>query len=173
MVQFGAKKNKKKSSNSNKEAADQIDMKAVANTLQEIYRLEMSGHAQYKIASYYVNGKDAATLIPEFTLASTESSAHADMVIDKMSKMGIAPDPNEDPYDPKDYEGDTLLKDAYEHEGQAIAAYKKLLKLVTGKNPDLEDLATQQIVTETTDQNKFARLLGLRGKDYFKSYKDE
>lgn len=123
--------------------------KKVIDSLNRILELELAGVVRYMHYSFMIFGHNRIPIVAWLRDQATESSAHAVLAGEHITTFGGHPSLKIGPLlETSKHDVNEILKEAYEHEKTGLAAYYKLLELVTGKSILLEEYARDQIAAE-------------------------
>jgi bacterioferritin len=132
---------------------------AVLKQLNLLLEIELSGVARYLHYSFMIMGPNRIPITKWFRDQATEAMDHGVMMGEKITAYGGHPSvrvrqvPESDQHDMK-----TILLESLDFEREALDEYHKLLKLA-GDDVALEELARQQIVTETAHIEEVEKML--------------
>lgn len=138
----------------------EIDRKAVLEKLDRILEAELAGVVRYTHYSFMIFGYNRIPIIAWFGSQANESLLHArqagEMIthLDGHPSLAIGPLLETHRHDVGD-----ILREALQHEQQALQLYRELLALVEDRSIMLEEYARTQIAAEEQHSGELAKML--------------
>ena len=137
-----------------------FDKAAVAATLNRILELEMAGVVRYTHYSFMVFGYGRIPIVSWLRKQADEAILHAQEAgelithLEEHPSLGIGP-----LLDTHTHNIGDILREALEHEGAAMNAYRSLLRLVEGRSVLLEEYARRLISEEEMHADEINKML--------------
>jgi bacterioferritin len=137
-----------------------FDKAAVAATLNRILELEMAGVVRYTHYSFMVFGYGRIPIVSWLRKQADEAILHAQEAgelithLEEHPSLGIGP-----LLDTHTHNIGDILREALEHEGAAMSAYRSLLRLVEGRSVLLEEYARRLISEEEMHADEIGKML--------------
>ena len=117
--------------------------------LNRILELELAGVVRYMHYSFMIFGHSRIPIVSWLRAQADESQAHAVLAGELITTLGGHPSLKIGQLlETHKHSINDILKEAYEHEEEGLAEYRKLLKLVADKEIMLEEYARAQIYAE-------------------------
>lgn len=138
----------------------EIDRKAVLEKLDRILEAELAGVVRYTHYSFMIFGYNRIPIISWLGAQANESLLHArqagEMIthLDGHPSLAIGPLLETHRHDVGD-----ILREALQHEQQALQLYRELLALVEDRSIMLEEYARTQIAAEEQHSGELAKML--------------
>jgi bacterioferritin len=127
----------------------ELDAAATIGVLDEILRAELSGVVRYTHSSLMIVGPNRIPLVAFMKAQAAESLLHAQQVGEILTGLGGHPTQGIDPiHETHEHDIASILAEAWGHEQQALALYRKLLGIVTDRSVYLEEFARGMIGQE-------------------------
>lgn len=143
-----------------KERFGDIDFKEVVATLNQIIQEELAGVVRYTHYSLMVYGYNRIPIVSWLRGQANESLAHAQQAGELLTTMGEHPSLSIGHLlESHKHDIGDILKESLEAESVALNLYRKLLKLVDGKNVMLEEYARQMIYAEDMHRGEVDKML--------------
>ena len=143
----------------------ELDVKAVVAALNRIMESELSGVVRYTHYSLMVFGVDRIPLVDYLRAQATESLAHAEQAGEMVTHLGEHPSLAIGPLlETHKHDRVDVLREAFDHERQALALYQRLLKLVEGKSVMLEEYARSMVRAEEEHVGQMDKMLRSPGE---------
>lgn len=137
-----------------------IDFKEVVATLNQIIQEELAGVVRYTHYSLMVYGYNRIPIVSWLRGQADESLAHAQKAGEMLTTIGEHPSLSIGHLlESHKHDIGDILKESLEAEGVALNLYKKLLKLVDGKNVMLEEYAREMIYAEEMHRGEVDKML--------------
>lgn len=126
-----------------------IDKKVVIETLNKILELELAGVVRYTHYALMVYGYTRIPIIKWLSEQGDESLAHARHAGELITQLGGHPSLSIGPLlETHKHDIGDILRESLAHEGETLASYHKLLKLVEDRSVMLEEYAREMIYKE-------------------------
>ena len=128
---------------------NELDLKQVCTTLNEIMEYELAGVVRYTHSSMMVSGPYRLPIVTFLKEQAAESLMHAQLAGEKIA--GLDGHPSQKIAKIQETNRHTIkdiLEESLEHELHALSLYKKLLTSVENKSVYLEEYARSQIGEE-------------------------
>ncbi|MGY0504556.1 ferritin-like domain-containing protein [Luteimonas sp. e5] len=139
---------------------DNIDKKAVIDTLNTIMELELAGVVRYTHYSLMVYGYNRIPIVSWMKSNADESLVHANKAGELVTLLGGHPSLKIGPLlETERHDIGDMLRESLAHEQKALQAYYNLLKLVEGKSVLLEEYARQMIEDEELHADEVNKML--------------
>ncbi len=137
-----------------------IDRKAVTATLNKILELELAGVVRYTHYSLMVYGYTRIPIVKWLEEQADESLTHARLAGELITHFGGHPSLSIGPLlETHKHDIGDILRESLEHEGESLATYKKLLKMVEGHSVMLEEYARDLIFKEEQHLGEVDKML--------------
>lgn len=134
--------------------------KAVADVLNKIMEYELAGTVRYTHYSLMTFGYNRIPIVSWLRGQATESLAHATAAGELITQLGEHPSLGIGPLlETHQHDIGAILRESMEHERDALTHYYKLLKLVEGKNVQLEEYAREMIMQEEQHLGEVDKML--------------
>ena len=143
----------------------ELDKKAVLETLNRIMEYELAGVVRYTHYALMVYGYNRIPIVKWLSEQADESLAHARLAGDLVTwqgghpSLGIGPLLETEKHDVGD-----ILRESLTHEKQVLKIYEKLLELSEDRNVRLEEYARDQIAIELAHQDEVDKMLRTPGQ---------
>ncbi|HKQ30304.1 MAG TPA: ferritin-like domain-containing protein [Burkholderiales bacterium] len=126
-----------------------VDKKAVIETLNKILEQELAGVVRYTHYALMVYGYTRIPIVKWLSEQGDESLAHARQAGELITQLGGHPSLAIGPLlETHKHDIGDILRESLAHEGETLASYHKLLKLVEGRSVMLEEYARELIYKE-------------------------
>jgi len=126
-----------------------IDKDEVVAVLNRILEAELAGVVRYTHYSFLVFGFGRIPIVSWLRTQADESLAHAQQVGEWITTLGAYPSLAIGPLlDSHQHDIGAILRESLEAEGQSLALYRDLLRLVEGRSVAIEEFARQMIHAE-------------------------
>ncbi len=136
------------------------DTAKVVEILKRILELELAGLVRYLHYSFMVFGHNRIPIVSWLRSQADESQAHAVQAGEHITSLGGHPSLKIGPLlETHKHNVDEILREALSHEQQGLEEYRKLLKLVVGRNIMLEEYARAQIAAEEAHAADIGKML--------------
>lgn len=146
------------------------DVKAVVNILNQALATEIVCVLRYKRHFYMARGINKDSVAAEFLAHANEEQGHADLIAERITQLGGAPDFNPEGLATRSHseyvEGDSLLdmiKENLVAERVAIESYTEIIRYFGDKDPTSRRLMEQILAVEEEHANDMADLLEQQG----------
>ena len=146
------------------------DVKAVVNILNQALATEIVCVLRYKRHFYMARGINKDSVAAEFLAHANEEQGHADLIAERITQLGGAPDFNPEGLATRSHseyiEGDTLvdmIKENLVAERIAIESYTEIIRYFGDKDPTSRRLMEQILAVEEEHANDMADLLEQQG----------
>jgi bacterioferritin len=137
-----------------------MNTKAVAAALNKIMEYELAGTVRYTHYSLMTFGYNRIPIVSWLRGQATESLAHATAAGELLTQLGEHPSLGIGPLlETHQHDIGAILRESMQHERDALAHYYKLLKLVEGKNVQLEEYAREMIMQEEQHLGEVDKML--------------
>jgi bacterioferritin len=137
-----------------------FNTKAVADTLNKIMEYELAGTVRYTHYSLMTFGYNRIPIVGWLRGQATESLAHAQAAGELITQLGEHPSLGIGPLlETHQHDMGDILRESLQHERDSLAHYYKLLKLVEGKNVQLEEYAREMIMAEEQHISEVDKML--------------
>ena len=128
----------------------QTESDQVIESLNRILELELAGLVRYMHYSFMVFGHNRIPIVSWLRGQATESQDHAIQAGEHITNLGGHPSLKIGSLlETHKHNVDEILGEAYAHEEEGLAEYRRLLEMVTGRSIMLEEYARDQIAAET------------------------
>jgi bacterioferritin len=136
----------------------------IVAVLNRLLEAELAGVVRYTHYSFLVFGFGRIPIVSWLRDQATESLTHAHQVGEWITTLGAYPSLTIGPLlDSHKHDIAAMLRESLDAEGNALALYRELLELVTGRSVALEEFARQMIHAEelhAADVDKMLRKPG-------------
>jgi bacterioferritin len=140
--------------------SDQLDTEATIAILNRILELELAGVVRYLHYSFMIFGHHRIPIRKWLLEQSDEGRGHAVLAGEHITTLGGHPSLKiGELLETQKHAVDDILNEAMAHEKVGLAEYRKLLKLVTGKDVLLEEYARQQVAAEEGHVAEISKML--------------
>ena len=137
-----------------------LNTKAVIAALNHIMEYELAGTVRYTHYSLMTYGYGRIPIVSWLRAQATESLAHATAAGELITQLGGHPSLGIGPLlETHKHDIGDILRESMQHEREALAHYYKLLKLVEGKNVQLEEYAREMIMQEEQHLGEVDKML--------------
>lgn len=137
-----------------------LDQGAVINQLNRILELELAGVVRYTHYSFMVYGFGRIPIVSWLRSQADESMMHAHEAGELITQLDGEPSLGIGPLlESHSHDTGVILEESLRHEGDALAAYEKLLELVEGRSVLLEEYASRLIADETRHVGDVRKML--------------
>jgi bacterioferritin len=134
--------------------------KDVIAALNNIMEYELAGTVRYTHYSLMTYGFNRIPIVSWLRGQATESLAHAQQAGELITQLGGHPSLGIGPLlETSKHDIGDILRESMQHERDALAHYYKLLKLVEGKNVQLEEYAREMIMLEEQHLGEVDKML--------------
>ena len=121
---------------------------------------ELAGTVRYTHYSLMTFGYNRIPIVSWLRGQATESLAHATAAGELLTQLGEHPSLGIGPLlETHQHDIGAILRESMQHERDALAHYYKLLKLVEGKNVQLEEYAREMIMQEEQHLGEVDKML--------------
>ena len=142
-----------------------MDKKKIVGVLNHILEMELAGVVRYTHYSLMVYGYNRIPIVSWLRAQANESLMHAQLVGEWITTLGEYPSLEIGPLlDSHQLDIGTMLRESLDTERQALDLYRKLLKLVEGKNVALEEFAREMIAAEEMHAAEVDKMLRKPGE---------
>lgn len=146
------------------------DVKTVVNILNQALATEIVCVLRYKRHFYMARGINKDSVAAEFLAHANEEQGHADLIAERITQLGGAPDFNPEGLATRSHseyiEGDSLvdmIKENLVAERVAIESYTEIIRYFGDKDPTSRRLMEQILAVEEEHANDMADLLEQQG----------
>ena len=146
------------------------DVRQVVDILNQALATEIVCVLRYKRHFYMARGINKDSVAAEFLQHANEEQGHADMIADRITQLGGAPDFNPQGLVSRSHseyvEGDSLIdmiKENLVAERIAIESYTEIIRYFGDKDPTSRRLMEQILAVEEEHANDMADLLEQQG----------
>jgi len=137
-----------------------MNTKAAIAALNKIMEYELAGTVRYTHYSLMTYGYGRIPIVSWLRAQATESLAHATAAGELITQLGGHPSLGIGPLlETHQHDIGDILRESMQHEREALAHYYKLLKLVEGKNVQLEEYAREMIMLEEQHLGEVDKML--------------
>lgn len=137
-----------------------LNVKAAIAALNHIMEYELAGTVRYTHYSLMTYGYNRIPIVSWLRGQATESLAHATAAGELITQLGGHPSLGIGPLlETHKHDIGDILRESMQHEREALAHYYKLLKLVEGKNVQLEEYAREMIMQEEQHLGEVDKML--------------
>lgn len=144
---------------------DAANKKTAIAALNHIMELELAGVVRYTHYSLMVYGFNRIPIVSWLKANATESLAHAHRAGEMVTLLGGHPSLKIGALlETEKHDIGDILRESFEQESSALAAYKALLKLVEGKSVLLEEYVREMIVNEEMHLDEVNKMLRRPGE---------
>ncbi len=144
---------------------DAAKKKTAINALNHIMELELAGVVRYTHYSLMVYGFNRIPIVSWLKANATESLAHAHRAGEMVTLLGGHPSLKIGALlETEKHDIGDILRESFEQESSALAAYKSLLKLVEGHSVLLEEYVREMIVNEEMHLDEVNKMLRRPGE---------
>lgn len=144
---------------------DAANKKTAIAALNHIMELELAGVVRYTHYSLMVYGFNRIPIVGWLKANATESLAHAHRAGEMVTLLGGHPSLKIGALlETEKHDIGDILRESFEQESSALAAYKALLKLVEGKSVLLEEYVREMIVNEEMHLDEVNKMLRRPGE---------
>jgi bacterioferritin len=138
----------------------QIDVKAVAATLNKIMEYELAGTVRYTHYSLMAYGYNRIPIVSWLRGQATESLDHATQAGELITQLGEHPSLAMGPLlETHKHDIGDILRESLQHERESLKLYYQLLEQVQGKSVQIEEYAREMIRTEETHLGEVDKML--------------
>jgi bacterioferritin len=142
-----------------------LDKTRVVDLLNRILENELAGVVRYTHYSFLVYGFSRIPIVEWLRAQATEAQAHAQQAGEMITHLGAYPSLAIGPLlDSHKHDIAAILKESLATEGEALALYKDLLRLVEGRSVMLEEYARQMIYAEELHAGEVDKMLRRPGE---------
>ena len=142
-----------------------LDKTRVVDLLNRILENELAGVVRYTHYSFLVYGFSRIPIVEWLRAQATEALAHAQQAGEMITHLGAYPSLAIGPLlDSHKHDIAAILKESLATEGEALALYKDLLRLVEGRSVMLEEYARQMIYAEEAHADEVEKMLRKPGQ---------
>ena len=142
-----------------------LDKTRVVDLLNRILENELAGVVRYTHYSFLVYGFSRIPIVEWLRAQATEALAHAQQAGEMITHLGAYPSLAIGPLlDSHKHDIAAILKESLATEGEALALYKDLLRLVEGRSVMLEEYARQMIYAEELHAGEVDKMLRKPGE---------
>jgi bacterioferritin len=143
----------------------ELDTPRVLTLLNRILEQELAGVIRYTHYSLLVYGYNRIPIIGWLREQAVESLGHAQKAGEMVTHLGAYPSLEIGPLlDSHKHDIGQMLRESLEHEGQALAYYKELLKVVEGASVMLEEYAREMVLAEELHAGEVNKMLRKPGE---------
>lgn len=136
---------------------------SLSEALQRLHSSELSGVVRYLHFAHMIFGANRIPIVAWLKDQATESMDHAWRIGEKMTALGLHPEMKVvPPTETGKHDVLEVLREALDHERQALDGYKALLEVVRTSYPDdsaLEDWVRAFIAAETEHLEEAGKML--------------
>ncbi len=144
---------------------DEKTKQQTIEVLNEILELELAGVVRYTHYSLMVYGYNRIPIVSWLKANADDGLAHAHQAGEMVTMLGGHPSLKIGPLlETQNHDIGDILRESLEHEGAAVACYKKLLALVEGKSIVLEEYARTMIHDEELHLDEMNKMLRRPGE---------
>lgn len=144
---------------------DAAKKKTAIDALNHIMELELAGVVRYTHYSLMVYGFNRIPIVGWLKGNATESLAHAHRAGEMVTLLGGHPSLKIGALlETEKHDISDILRESFEQESSALAAYKALLKLVEGHSVLLEEYVREMIVNEEMHLDEVNKMLRRPGE---------
>jgi bacterioferritin len=137
-----------------------LDKNAAVALLNRIMELELAGVVRYTHYALMVYGYNRIPIVKWLNGQADEALAHARLAGEQVTSLGGHPSLGVGPLlETHRHDVGDILREAMEHESEALSVYNELLALVRDKDVRLEDYAREMIVAELKDRDEVEKML--------------
>ena len=141
-------------------ALSKAETAKVVGTLNRILELELAGLVRYLHYSFMVFGHNRIPIVGWLRGQADESQAHAVQAGEHITNLGGHPSLEIGALlETHKHNVDEILREALAHEEEGLAEYRKLMRLVEGRDIMLEEYARGQIAAETEHVADIGKML--------------
>lgn len=145
--------------------AQELDKKAVLETLNKILELELSGVVRYTHYSFMVFGYSRIPIVSWMRGEADESMRHAHEAGEWITHLGGHPSLGIGKLlETQRHDMGDILRESMEHEQEGLRAYRELLGLVEGKSVALEEYVRGKILEEERHLGEVDKMLRKPGE---------
>jgi bacterioferritin len=142
-----------------------LDKTRVVDLLNRILENELAGVVRYTHYSFLVYGFSRIPIVEWLRAQATEALTHAQQAGEMITHLGAYPSLAIGPLlDSHKHDIAAILKESLATEGEALALYKDLLRLVEGRSVMLEEYARQMIYAEELHAGEVDKMLRKPGE---------
>jgi bacterioferritin len=142
-----------------------LDKNAAVALLNRIMELELAGVVRYTHYALMVYGYNRIPIVKWLNGQADEALAHARLAGEQVTSLGGHPSLGVGPLlETHRHDVGDILREAMEHESEALSVYNELLALVRDKDVRLEDYAREMIVAELKDRDEVEKMLRKPGQ---------
>jgi bacterioferritin len=142
-----------------------LDKTRVVDLLNRILENELAGVVRYTHYSFLVYGFSRIPIVEWLRAQAAEALAHAQQAGEMITHLGAYPSLAIGPLlDSHKHDIAAILKESLATEGEALALYKELLRLVEGRSVMLEEYARQMIYAEELHAGEVDKMLRKPGE---------
>lgn len=144
---------------------DAAKKKTAIDALNHIMELELAGVVRYTHYSLMVYGFNRIPIVSWLKANATESLAHAHRAGEMVTLLGGHPSLKIGALlETEKHDIGDILRESFEQESSALAAYNALLKLVEGQSVLLEEYVREMIVNEEMHLDEVNKMLRRPGE---------
>ncbi len=144
---------------------DSAKKKTAIDALNNIMELELAGVVRYTHYSLMVYGFNRIPIVSWLKANATESLAHAHRAGEMVTLLGGHPSLKIGALlETEKHDIGDILRESFEQESSALAAYNALLKLVEGQSVLLEEYVREMIVNEEMHLDEVNKMLRRPGE---------
>jgi bacterioferritin len=137
-----------------------IDTAAAVTILNRILELELAGVVRYLHYSLMVFGHHRIPICAWLRAQADEAKAHALLAGEHITTLGGHPSLRiGELLETHKHSVDDILSEALSHEREGLDEYRKLLKVVEGRNIMLEEFAREQVAAEEAHLAEIAKMM--------------
>jgi len=137
-----------------------LDRKYVSQLLNRILEMELSSTVRFTHYSFMIFGHGRIPIVHWLREQAEESLQHAYRAGEMITHFGEPPSLSIGPLlETHNHDIDFILKEAIEHEGVALQAYRDLLDHVAGRSVFLEEYARELICEEESHAGDIDKML--------------
>ena len=145
-------------------ATRRLQTQKVIELLNHILEHELAGVVRYTDYALMTFGYARIPIAGFFNGNADESLQHARLAGEHITSLGGVPSMKTTRVTPlKNYTVDNMLRAALKHEQEAVEAYTSLVKLVEGRNIELEEYARSQVAVEAHDVHEIEKMMRMPG----------
>jgi bacterioferritin len=143
----------------------ELDKDRAVELLNRILEYELAGVVRYTHYSLLVFGYNRIPIVAWLREQASESLMHAQQAGEMITHLGAYPSLAIGPLlDTHRHDIGAILRESLEAEGQALALYKQLLRLVEGRSVMLEEYARQMVHAEELHAGEVDKMLRQPGE---------
>ena len=143
----------------------EIDRDKVVAVLNRILEMELAGVVRYTHYSFLVFGYGRIPIVAWMRTQANESLTHAQQVGEWITHLGAYPSLEIGPLlDSHKFDIGDMLRESLTAESAALALYRELLDLVTGRSVPLEEFTRQMIAAEELHAGEVDKMLRKPGQ---------